>query len=266
MVGQTGEPVPTTIDHALHTLTPTALDTLWAELKPFYERHFDMVFSDHYLRDKCQTAASGHLRVLSEDGAPVGVLMMYSYQVEIDGTPTTLYRASAAVDAAHRSRTRLTRFMYESILPDWFNNLGRAQYILEAFVHPSSYSVTQKNVAEAYPSPDRETPPDIVALMEGAREAGLVPGYDFVEGRTFLADAPVTTRQTPSEAKRWAAKAVTDPYVRFFAEQGAHPGRALFCVVPVSFTNLARSAARTLWHQSRLRLGQRAPAPLVATA
>lgn len=237
----------TTKHYTLNKMDTTAVDQLWKEIKPVYDHHFNHVFNQDYLSAKCKDAFVARLRVIWQDAEAVGVMMLFGYKVKVNNKTMTLYRASAAVDQAHRSKSNLSSFMFSSVIPIALRQGFRNQYFTEGFIHPSAFSLAQKNIAQIYPSPDQATPQTIVDLMKVIpKDSNVLNGLEFKYDNPFLAYCPLNTFQTHQEVISWQQKIQTDAHIEYFHQQGGLQNhRAFICIAPVTIKNMVLSLLKS---------------------
>lgn len=233
-------------DYLLDKMSIEDTDATWKAVKSVYVHHFNMPFADNYLRKKCEGAHFARLRVLWDDKQAVGIFLLFGYKVKVNNQKTIVYRASAAVDSAYRSKNNLTSFMYKNIIPQIIKYSFYRQYVIESFIHPSSFSVAQKNLARVYPSPDYATPQKINALIKAVHHSNILTGHTFEHDNPYLGRYPVNTQQSTTEAARWQEKINKDTYIRFYHQQGAmQNNNTLICIVPATVKNLVLSLLKT---------------------
>lgn len=236
----------TTKNYSLDKMQTSEIEAVWQEVKDVYIHHFQFLFDNNYLSKKCKDAYFARLRVIRDNNKAVGVFLMFGHKIKVNNKNIIVYRASAAIDSEYRTRNNLTNFMFSNIIPQIIKNCFRKQYIVESFIHTSSFSITQKSLARVYPSPDNATPPEIELLMKGVSAANILIGHNFRFENPFLSSHPYSTAQTPEEIISWQQKIQKDKYVKFYHEQGAMPGnKALIGIVPASVKNVVLSLLKT---------------------
>ena len=244
----------TTTNYRLNKVNADEIHALWQQIKAVYERHFGVEFAADYLNQKCVGAHFARLRVMWHEQKAVGIFLLFGYRLEVQQKQTLVYRASAAVDRGFRSKNNLNKFMFSNIMGQVIKYRFRRKYLIEGFIHPSSYTLTQKNLHRAYPSVDYPTPPSIQHLIKTIAQTDILEGYSFVHQHPFLVDAAHSTTQTSEEMSTWQQKIKTDRHVAFYHRLGAmEPHRALAAIIPVSIKNLTLSLLKSRKTQARNR-------------
>ncbi|WP_052597170.1 hypothetical protein [Aureispira sp. CCB-QB1] len=233
-------------NYQLEKMSAKELTSLWKSIKSVYTRHFDTPIQDDYLNKKCKNAVVARLRVIWNGADAVGIMVLFGYKLKLNGHKSIVYRGSGAIDKGYRNKNNLSNFLFYNVLPQIIRYRGYAQYIIEGFIHPSSFCISQKAVQKIYPSPNMNTPSKILNLMETVKEQGLLGGYEFEDEHPFLGTYPCNVVQSSRENKRWENKIAIDEYTEFFYQLGAmKENKAIICIVPLSVSNFVLSIVKS---------------------
>jgi CRP-like cAMP-binding protein len=174
----------------------------------------------------------------NEEGEIVGYFAFHIFERQLDGVPTAVFRAEAGSLRAYRGGNVNARFGLKLALRYLLKNPGRRAFYLGSLVHPSSYSQFAKYCGEVWPSPERQTPPELLMFMnELANEFGL----ERVDpANPLVRQVGWKTRETEAEREYW--QHCDKAAARFFVEAnpGYVEGHGLVTVVPATAANILR--------------------------
>ncbi len=194
------------------------------------------------------------IQVLHDDGLLAGYAVAQIYEHEDAEDRPLVFRTIVALRPAYRRRSLCSMFLAREGLCVRFAYPMRRLYGFACPVNPASYQVLARYTTELWPSPERETPPEIEALM------GALATHFHLEEE---ADAPGVchvgwcTRQQADEAQAWTA--TQNAAARFYLERNPRyaEGYGLLVLVPMRLTMLARALAKLA--MKRLRVRRTAP-------
>ena len=176
------------------------------------------------------------------DGRVQGYNMVRRFAPIVDGRPVDLFRAVAAMAPEYRGGGSTLGFGMMLAVKRKLRHPLRPCYYIGALVHPSSYYLFAKNAADIWPRHDRDTPPDIRALIAKLAET---TGIDITDAtHPFVTFDGVPTRQDAGEAAFWRDH--PRPEVQLFLKLNPRysEGYGLVTLVPLTWKNLAVGAFR----------------------
>lgn len=198
------------------------------------------------------------IQVLRDDGFLAGYAVAQIYEHDSPERPL-VFRTIVALRPVYRRQSLCSSFLAREGLCVRLAYPLRRLYGFACPVNPASYQVLARYTTELWPCPERETPPEIEALM------GALATHFHLEEE---ADAPGVyhvgwcARQETGEAQAWTA--TQDAAARFYLERNPRyaEGYGLLVLVPLHIPMLLRALARLA--MKRLRVRRAAPVPTQA--
>ena len=179
-------------------------------------------------------------------GEYVGFNNVALYERKTEEGAVSIFRSLAAILREYRGGSSTVLYpIFKAMAYKIGHPLTRVYYFGH-LLHPSSYYLFYRLAAEIWPSPGRETPADVYALMmKLADERGYPPPDD--PDRPYTRASSVKTRESDEDQSFWLTS--DKPPIRFYVDQnpGFAEGGGLLTLIPLTWTNLIVAAGRFAW-------------------
>lgn len=191
-------------------------------------------------------------RVFDDRGVMVGFNLVVVTDLEVDGRPVAIMRATSGLIPSQRGESRCFPFYVAQGARLLRERRGQEMYFYGNLAHPSSFRIAARNIAIKFPEPGAQEDARMARLLTAVADALGVP--------RVAGDAPWVARRPvhiPSADFRPRARAY-DALDAWWDARVPTPseGRCIMMLAPVSWANLVRTGLRFALDRGR-RLAQR---------